>query len=59
MAVGTRLFNKQRYFLATEFMHKRDAESSAREWRRKGHKARIVAGRKGKGYLVYARKIAG
>ena len=58
-APRTRLFNKQRYSLHTEFMNKRDAEASAREWKRAGYRVRVVRGVEGKGYLVYARRVAG
>lgn len=57
MGQTSRLFNKMRFSLATEFRFKKDAQESVREWKRKGYQARVV--KVTGGYLVYTRKIAG
>jgi len=54
---ATRLFSKQRYSLHGEFKVKREAQAAAKEWRQAGYKVRVVE--VSKGYLVYARKVAG
>jgi len=57
MAKTSRLFNKRRFSLATEWRAKRDAQKSADEWRSAGYQARVVKATGG--YLVYVRKVAG
>jgi len=57
MAKTSRLFNRVRFSLATDWRSKREAQASAREFRQKGYRARVVP--VANGYLVYVRRVAG